>query len=86
MVQAHLSERDAPPFGLFVNESARGFAPNGTDPLHWICWKWKTEDQSATWDILKDRLIAHLLCCKARAQAILYSLDRIEAHEKMVLQ
>ena len=31
-------------------------------------------------------LIAHLLWCKARAQAILYSLDRIEAHEKMVLQ
>jgi hypothetical protein len=32
------------------------------------------------------RLIAHLLWCKARAQGILYSLDRIEAHEKMVLQ
>jgi hypothetical protein len=86
MVQAHLSERDAPPFGLFVHESARVFAPNGTDPLHWIWWKWKTEDQVATWETLKNQLIAHLAWCKARAQAILYSLDRIEAHEKMVQQ
>ena len=31
-------------------------------------------------------LIAHLAWCKARAQAILYSEDRIEAHKKMVEQ
>jgi hypothetical protein len=41
MVQAHLSEHDAPPFGVFVHESARTFAPNGTEPLHWIWWVWK---------------------------------------------
>jgi hypothetical protein len=40
MVQAHLSERDAPPFGVFVHESARVFAPDETEPLHWIWWKW----------------------------------------------
>jgi hypothetical protein len=86
MVQAHLSERDAPPFGVFVHESARVFAPGGTDPLHWIWWKWKNEDSSATWVSLKDHLTAHLDWCKARPQAILYSLDRIEAHQKMVEQ
>jgi hypothetical protein len=86
MVQAHLSERDAPPFGVFVHESARVFAPDGTEPLHWIWWKWKNNDDSATWAALKGQLIAHLQWCKARAQAILYSLDRIDAHEKMVEQ
>lgn len=86
MVQAHLSERDAPPFGVFVHESARVFAPGGTDPLHWIWWKWKSDDQLATWNTLKDRLLAHLAWCNARAQAILYSEDRIEAHRKMVEQ
>lgn len=34
MVQAHLSEALAPPFGLFVHESARTFAPANTQPLH----------------------------------------------------
>jgi hypothetical protein len=85
MVQAHLSERDAPPFGVFVHESARVFAPDGTDPLHWIWWKWEN-DNSPVWAALKDTLIAHLQWCKARAQAILYSSDRILAHEKMVDQ
>jgi hypothetical protein len=86
MVQAHLSERDAPPFGVFVHESARVFAEDGTSPLHWIWWKWKREEESETWNTLKLQLIAHLDWCKARAQAILYSQDRIEAHKKMVEQ
>jgi hypothetical protein len=86
MVQAHLSERDAPPFGVFVHESARVFASPGSDPLHWIWWNWKNDDSVATWNALKEQLIAHLHWCKARSQAILYSMDRIEAHEKMVEQ
>jgi hypothetical protein len=86
MVQAHLSERDAPPFGVFVHESARVFAPPGIEPLHWIWWQWKTDDQGATWNTLRDRLITHLTWCRARAQAILYAEDRIDAHKKMVEQ
>lgn len=86
MVQAHLSERDAPPFGVFVHESARVFAPDGADPLHWIWWKWKREEEAETWNTLRVQLIAHLDWCKSRAQAILYSEDRIEAHKKMVEQ
>ena len=86
MVQAHLSERGAPPFGVFVHESARVFAPSGTDPLHWIWWKWKRDEEAETWNTLKDQLTAHFEWCKARAQAILYSEDRIEAHMKMVEQ
>ena len=86
MVQAHLVERDAPPFGIFVHESARVFAPAGTEPLHWIWWKWKTDDSAAIWDALKVELMAHFGWCQERAQAILYSQDRIEAHKKMVEQ
>lgn len=86
MVQAHLSEREAPPFGVFVHESARTFAPDKTDPLHWIWWQWKNNDSTTTWNTLKDQLTAHFMWCKARAQAIAYSLDRIETHEKMVEQ
>jgi hypothetical protein len=86
MVQAYLSERDAPPFGVFVHESARVFAPDGTDPLHWIWWKWKRDEEADTWNTLKDQLIAHFEWCNARAQAILYSQDRIEGRMKMVDQ
>lgn len=85
MVQAHLSEQLAPPFGVFVHESARVFAPPGTEPLHWIWWKWGTSGQQV-WDTLKLRLAEHLEWCKGRAQAILYDASRIEAHKKMVEQ
>jgi hypothetical protein len=89
MVQAHLSERDAPPFGVFVHESARAFAPAGSEPLHWIWWKWKidnNEESLTLWNNLRGHLLQHLDWCKARAQAILYNADRIEAHRKMVEQ
>jgi hypothetical protein len=36
MVQSHLAEKDAPPFGIFVHESARAFAPAGAVPLHHV--------------------------------------------------
>lgn len=88
MVQAHLSERDAPPFGVSVHESARAFAPDGTEPLHWIWWKWKNinDDSLTVWNTLRDQLMAHFDWCNARAQAIAYSPDRIEAHRRMVEQ
>jgi hypothetical protein len=85
MVQAHLSEQLAPPFGMFVHESARVFAPSGVEPLHWIWWKWGSTGQ-ATWDTLKVGLPSHLQWCEKRAQAILYDPNRIEAHKKMVDQ
>jgi hypothetical protein len=85
MVQAHLAEGSAPPFGVFVHESARVFCPSGTEPLHWIWWQWKSDGVN-TWDALKEPLLAHLGWCKARALGILYPIDRIEVHEMMVKQ
>ena len=85
MVQAHLSELLAPPFGVFVHESARVFAPTGVEPMHWIWWKWGITGQPI-WDALKVGLPAHLQWCEERAEAILYLPDRIEAHKKMVEQ
>lgn len=85
MVQAHLSEQSAPPFGIFVHESARVFAPDGAEPLHWIWWKWGIAGQPV-WDALKVALPAHLLWCEGRAQSILYDASRIEAHKKMACQ
>lgn len=86
MVQAHLSERDAPPFGVFVHESARSFAPEGSDSLHWIWWCWENPESKNTWVQLGAKLKEHFNWCKERAQAIGYSEERIEVHKKMVAQ
>ena len=86
MVQAHLSERDAPPFGVFVHESARSSAPDGSDSLHWIWWRWDNPETKGTWAHLAGKLKDHFVWCKERAQAIGYPVDRIEAHRLMVEQ
>ncbi len=88
MVQAHLAERGAPPFGVFVHESARVFAPVGIEPLHWVWWKWGTGSASAqaTWATLKSQLSDHLDWCEKRSQTIEYLTERIQAHKNMVTQ
>jgi hypothetical protein len=86
MVQAHLAERSAPPFAVFVHESARVFAPNGVEPLHWVWWKWGTGNAQVTWTTLKVNLPAHLEWCANRSQTIEYSPERIETHKSMVKQ
>jgi hypothetical protein len=86
MVQAHLSERDAPPFGVYVHESARSFAPEQSDSLHWIWWRWDNADTKDTWVHLGGKLKEHFHWCTERAQAIGYSMDRIQAHSLMVEQ
>lgn len=86
MVQAHLSEREAPPFGVFVHESARTFAPSGSEPLHWIWWVWKDVQSATIWEALRTQLVAYLTWSEERSHAIGYSADRVKVHKEMVKQ
>lgn len=85
MVQAHLSEQSAPPFGVFVHESARSFAPTGHEPLHQAWWRWANINQP-TWAALSEKLPEHLDWCAKRAIPLGYASDRISAHREMVRQ
>lgn len=86
MVQANQTERNAPPFGLYVHESARTFAPVGTNPLHHVWWQWVNQGNAQIWNALHTNLQQHFQWCKARPNLILYDLDRIRVHEGLVQQ
>lgn len=86
MVQAHLSEADAPPYGILVHESARTFAPLGQEPLHHIWWRWDNAANHAVWSALQDNLNVYFDWCAERSLRLGYSLDRIKAHKNMVAQ
>jgi hypothetical protein len=86
MVQAHLSEASAPPFGVAVHESARAFAPTGSQPLHAIWWKWATQANQAVWDALGGHLENYFQWYAARSAALGYPADRIKAHREMAQQ
>lgn len=83
MVQAHLGEGLAPPFGLFVHESARTFAPEGTEPFHAMWWYWGNAESRTTWIKLKPAMEDYLSWCKARSRSLDYPIHRIEEHERM---
>lgn len=85
MVQAHLGESNAPPFGLFVHESARSFAPPGQQPLHHMWWKWGSAGNPG-WAALAQQLPQHLDWCANRSLPLGYPMDRIAAHKQMVTQ
>ena len=85
MVQAHEWTRQAPPFGIYVHESARSFAPPGQPPLHHVWWKWGAQG-NPTWGALPAALTAHYVWCRQNARAIQYEADRIAAHEEMASQ
>jgi hypothetical protein len=86
MVQAHLFEKNAPPFGLFVHESARAFAPEGATPLHHVWWKWGNPTNEKTWKAVPSTLTAYFQWCCDNADFILYNRERIKVHDELARQ
>ncbi|MFA4969814.1 MAG: hypothetical protein WC540_09290 [Sulfuritalea sp.] len=86
MAQAHQNESLAPPFGLFVHESARAFAPVNASPLHHVWWKWVNPGNAAVWNTLSQTLQTHYQWCAQRPESILYGRERIAAHADLAEQ
>jgi hypothetical protein len=86
MVQAHLGERAAPPFGVFIHESARAFAPAGDQSFRHVWWEWFRQHHQALAHELRQELKVYFDWCTVRSGAILYEPDRIDAHRKMAEQ
>jgi hypothetical protein len=86
MVQAFRSEGDAPPFGIAINESARGFAPYRERPLSGVWWRWHIYRPV---DFLRDfvsKLMDYFDWCEAHSNSLGYPIDRIRAHRAMAAE
>ncbi len=87
MIQAYSSESLAPPFGVFIHESARAFAPEGEMPFEHKWWKWFIRDRRV-WTQEQNNKLQNTLkryFQEAENQSIVedYSMDRITFHKKM---
>jgi len=83
MVQSHMMEPSAPPFGVAVHESARSFAPPGIEPLHAMWWKWRNALNGPLWDAMPGHLDNYFDWYKDRSLPLGYALERIKAHQEM---
>jgi hypothetical protein len=82
MVQAHECERLAPPFGVYVHESARAFAPQGENPLHQVWWRWASP-ADGTWKRVLNALREHYEYFSKRSRSLQYDADRMKVHREM---
>lgn len=85
MVQTYIGESLAPPFGIYIHESARAFTQPGSSTFTANWWVWYIEK-----DPNVIRLIAELRSyfdwCKNRSAAIDYPEERIAHHLKLATQ
>ena len=83
---AYQAEKQAPPFGIFVHESARAAAPENhlvmTDVFH----SWYDETNPVDAELLKDfrpKFKEYYSWVRKNHRKILYPQDRIEEHYRM---
>ncbi len=94
MAQAFNHEHDAPPFGIYIDESARAFSPNGNPISHrwwrWYCGEEKFVVENTVYDGKKIHALATMLkekgneyydYMKKHTYESKYELDRIQEHE-----
>jgi hypothetical protein len=90
MIQAYLTERLAPPFSIYVHESARAFAPEVRRPIRATWWRWFATPVDDRWpDLapqLRDALRDYFAWCEARASEIGYDVESIKKHRLLTDQ
>lgn len=85
ITQAFRGETKAPPFGIFVDESARAFAPEDNRPMdrRWYEWfRHHTPYQNLARE-LGDRLQEYYDWCDENAHRINYPTSKIQEHQEM---
>jgi hypothetical protein len=86
MVQSHETEKKAPPFGLYVHESARSFSPPNTDPIHFRWWKWGLRFNSQSWPPMRLEIDDYFRRCLENWNSIEYEKEKIKVHQEMAMQ
>lgn len=88
MVQAFGYEKEAPPFGIYIHESARSFTSNEgeEEPFRYVWWKWFEPFDRAIAVELREILAEYYEWAKDNSRRIGYEFDKIEEHEKLAKQ
>ena len=87
MIQAYNGESSAPPFGIYIHESARAFHAQDESPFVVKWWKWFL-CKRLDWDEEKtkrlgDKIINYFTNCRKQSLLLDYSESRIDSHEKI---
>ena len=79
VIQAHLAEHDAPPFGVAIDESARDVLENGKHVFCGSWYRWCTTPQQS--NTLKHAINDYFKWCREHYLEIGYDFKALERHE-----
>lgn len=90
VTQAYNNESKAPPFGIYVHESARSLVPSGeastaTTPMEFIWWRWY-EDKETDSEEIYESLEDYFEWCGKNNLRIGYDEKDMERHQDMAEQ
>jgi hypothetical protein len=82
IIQAYQSERKAPPFGVYIHESARTFSATDETPLPFVWWKWFQQGDEVN-KRLYEAIVEHYSWCQKNSYSLTYDQGRLSEHERM---
>ena len=84
---AYEAEGFASPFGVYIHESARAFAPrrNGSYPYRVNFWRWFDDDDALTW-ATRRTLLAHFEWLEKNPVAAQYDLEAMCRHKTLAIE
>lgn len=92
LARAYNSERKASPFGVWIDDNARHFAPPGEKTIRTTFWDWWSypsgiealdEYCDQIENILSEELAQHFSWCRRNSHRTLYTVDAIKRHEQI---
>lgn len=86
MVQAYDSEGNAPPFGVYIHESARAFSPDDETPFTHYWWEWFHRKERSHHQLavnLSRQLSSYYEWCEQNHNSIDYEIEKIEQHREL---
>lgn len=84
---AYEAESSAPPFGVYIHESARAFAPRtkGSYPYRVNLWRWFDDDDALTW-ATRRTLLMHFDWLEKNPSAAQYELEAMKRHKNLAVE
>jgi hypothetical protein len=84
---AYEAEGCAPPFGIYIHESARAFAPRtpGSYPYLQNLWRWFDEDEALTWATRKT-LLEHFDWLEKNPVSAQYDAEALRRHRNLAVE
>lgn len=80
LAQAVEAERLAPPFGVFIHESARAFAPSGDKPLCYALWRWWGDKDSDIEAGMREALPEYFAWARRNPLTSQYPAPAVDKH------